>query len=193
MQAATLFSPGDILDPRNHNTPNLSEFRIRLLAQGDSWFSIGALNLAKNSNLLHELEFTDTRCIINCARTGSTLRRMVDQMREPNFAHLLCTTTNHRPVRSSQQQTDRFNSLDQFRSSHHRFNHCWHDTPNHRPARRHERLPNTCHLRRAKRWHRQTNRLQWHARAFRPGRPELVRRSNGRQTLALRHDLERQT
>jgi hypothetical protein len=90
MQAATLFSPGDILDPRNHNTPNLSEFRIRLLAQGDSWFSIGALNLAKNSNLLHELEFTDTRCIINCARTGSTLRRMVDQMREPNFANLLC-------------------------------------------------------------------------------------------------------
>jgi hypothetical protein len=43
MQAATLFSPGDILDPRNHNTPNLSEFRIKLLAQGDSWFSIGAL------------------------------------------------------------------------------------------------------------------------------------------------------
>jgi hypothetical protein len=90
MQAATIFSPGDILDPRNNNTPSLSEFKYRLLAQGDSWFSIGALNIAKNSNLLHEMEYPDNRCIINCARTGSTLRRMVDQMQEPNFANLLC-------------------------------------------------------------------------------------------------------
>jgi hypothetical protein len=90
MQGATLFSPSDILDPHNNNTPSLSAFKYRLLAQGDSWFSIGALNIAKNSNLLHELEFPDDRCIVNCARSGSTLRRMVDQVNEPKFRNLLC-------------------------------------------------------------------------------------------------------
>jgi hypothetical protein len=85
----TVFRPDDVLN-HGDNPADLSSPRYRFLAQGDSWFSIGDLNLAKNSNLLFEMAFTNSRCAVNCARAGSTLRRMVDQMREPAFNALLC-------------------------------------------------------------------------------------------------------
>jgi lysophospholipase L1-like esterase len=90
MQALTVFRPDDVLNPGAVNAADLSSYGHRFLAQGDSWFSIGGLNLAKNSNLLFEMEFTSSRCAVNCGRTGSTLRRMVDQVREPAFNALLC-------------------------------------------------------------------------------------------------------
>ncbi len=90
MHALTIFRPDDVLTPGTVNDANLSNYGHRFLAQGDSWFSIGWLNLAKNSNLLHEMEFTNSRCAVNCGRTGSTMRRMVDQVREPAFKALLC-------------------------------------------------------------------------------------------------------
>jgi hypothetical protein len=90
MHALTVFQPGDVLSAGDVNAADLSSYGHRFLAQGDSWFSIGGLNLAKNSNLLHEMAFSKRRCAVNCARTGSTLRRMVDQVREPAFNALLC-------------------------------------------------------------------------------------------------------
>ncbi len=90
METLKIFRPDDVLNTGGVNEANLSNYGYRFLAQGDSWFSIGGLNLAKNSNLLHEMEFTNSRCAVNCARTGSTLRRMVDQVREPAFNALLC-------------------------------------------------------------------------------------------------------
>jgi lysophospholipase L1-like esterase len=85
----TVFRPDDVLN-QGDNPADLSSPRYRFLAQGDSWFSIGDLNLAKNSNLLFEMTFNDSRCAVNCARAGSTLRRMVDQIHEPAFNALLC-------------------------------------------------------------------------------------------------------
>lgn len=45
----------------------LSEFGRRLLAEGDSWFTIGTLNLADESNLLFPLRFSKSTAIVSCA------------------------------------------------------------------------------------------------------------------------------
>ena len=89
MKKITLFSPSDVLSPRASNPVNFNDYDRRFLAQGDSWFSIGTADILKNFNLLSGLEFSNARCAINCARPGSTLRRMVDQMNEPDFQRLL--------------------------------------------------------------------------------------------------------
>jgi hypothetical protein len=69
--------------------PPLSDFGRRLLAEGDSWFTIGTLNLAASSNLLFKLEFEVTTAVINCAYPGDTLQRMVDCVNDPLFDRLL--------------------------------------------------------------------------------------------------------
>jgi len=61
------------LDP-----PPLSEFGRRLLAEGDSWFTIGTLNLLAASNLLFKMEVGRTTAVVNCAYPGDTLQHMVD-------------------------------------------------------------------------------------------------------------------
>ena len=50
------------------------EFGYRFLAEGDSWFTIGALNPLKNANLLFEMRFGQSACAVNCATPGDTLR-----------------------------------------------------------------------------------------------------------------------
>jgi hypothetical protein len=90
MTKARLFTPSAVLAPPAGEQINFNDFKYRLLAQGDSWFSIGTANLIQNSNLISGLDFPNSRCIINCGRPGTTLRRMVDQMSEPNFRNLLC-------------------------------------------------------------------------------------------------------
>lgn len=68
---------------------DLSQYAYRLLAEGDSWFSIGALNPAKNSNLLFEMAFEQSACAVNCASPGDTLRRMSQINTDRNFISLL--------------------------------------------------------------------------------------------------------
>ena len=84
----TVFQPDAGLS-NGDNAADLSPYRYRFLAQGDSWFAMGALNLAKNSNLLFEMASPERNCAVNCARSGSTLRRMVDQVNEHAFNALL--------------------------------------------------------------------------------------------------------
>jgi hypothetical protein len=81
-----LMQPADL---DNANTEPLSNFRWRFLAEGDSWFSMGALNPLTSANLLQEMTLS-TRCVaVNCALPGDTLRRMVDTRRDPQFVSLL--------------------------------------------------------------------------------------------------------
>jgi len=70
--------------------PDLASPAYRFLAEGDSWFSIGALNPLKNSNLLFEMVFRQSGCAINCAAPGDTLKRMSQTGTDPNFVDLLC-------------------------------------------------------------------------------------------------------
>ncbi|HSI60508.1 MAG TPA: hypothetical protein VLA16_23320 [Ideonella sp.] len=69
--------------------PPLSDFGRRLLAEGDSWFTLGGLNLPQNSNLLFELEVGTSTAIVNCAQPGDTLQRMVDGINDRDFDRLL--------------------------------------------------------------------------------------------------------
>ena len=61
----------DLLD--SNEPPPLADFGRRLLAEGDSWFTIGSLNLLQTSNLLKELEFKTSTAIVSCAYPGDTL------------------------------------------------------------------------------------------------------------------------
>jgi hypothetical protein len=60
----------------------------KVLAQGDSWFSIGALN-PFNSNLLFEIDTPTQIGVVNCAYPGRTLAHMVDQVQDKTWLHLL--------------------------------------------------------------------------------------------------------
>jgi hypothetical protein len=67
----------------------LSDFGRRLLAEGDSWFTIGSLNLPDASNMLFPLRFAKSTVIVNCAYPGDTLDHIADNLRDPYFDALL--------------------------------------------------------------------------------------------------------
>lgn len=92
MPAIKLLQPNEVLSPAVGVAPALSQYKYRFLAQGDSWFSIGTFKLHKNSSLLHQLNFSETSCAINCASPGAKLTHMVDNLCDPNFVNLLCGT-----------------------------------------------------------------------------------------------------
>lgn len=69
--------------------PPLSDFARRFLAEGDSWFTLGTLNLPAASNLLFKLEFERSTAIVNCAYPGATLRHVADSVKDPYFNRLL--------------------------------------------------------------------------------------------------------
>jgi hypothetical protein len=52
-------------------------FTHRFLAQGDSWFSIGALPPMLTTNLLMEMSFQDSACALNYAQPGAQGAQMV--------------------------------------------------------------------------------------------------------------------
>lgn len=61
-----------------------------MLAQGDSWFSIGALPPTRTTRVLAELRLLRSTVIVNCARPGALLHRMTDTTTEQSFLRLLC-------------------------------------------------------------------------------------------------------
>jgi hypothetical protein len=65
------------------------QFSVQALAQGDSWFSIGALPPGKTSNLLLEMKTARSTVVVQCARPGKVLRRFTDTTREQNFLNMM--------------------------------------------------------------------------------------------------------
>ena len=59
-------------------TPPLGDYGRRLLAEGDSWFTIGTIRLPQSSNVLQEFEFSRSTAIVTAAYPGDTMKRMVD-------------------------------------------------------------------------------------------------------------------
>ncbi|MCK9389235.1 MAG: hypothetical protein M0Q22_12710 [Sulfuritalea sp.] len=87
--ALQLFSPADVFNPPEGAIQQWNDFPTRFLAQGDSWFSIGALPPWATSNLLQQIVLSLEACAINCANPGAHLARMVDWKRDANFMRLL--------------------------------------------------------------------------------------------------------
>jgi hypothetical protein len=86
MASLALYSPHDL---NSESQPSLGQFGWRFLAEGDSWFTIGSLNPAKNSNLLFELEFDRSACAVNCAYPGDELQQMVKMNADRMFRRQL--------------------------------------------------------------------------------------------------------
>ncbi len=80
-----LFTPDDL---RRDNPPPLSDYGWRLLAEGDSWFSITSTGRF-SSNLLAEMDVARSSAIVNCAAPGAKLQRMVDRRADARCAQLL--------------------------------------------------------------------------------------------------------
>ncbi len=74
---------------RSGEPPDLASYGRRLLAEGDSWFTLGGLNLQQNSNLLYELEVQTSTIVVNCAYPGDTLLQMVAGINDPDFDRML--------------------------------------------------------------------------------------------------------
>ena len=87
MPKLDVFQPAQVF---SSEPPDFSSPAYRLLAEGDSWFSIGALNPLRNSNLLFEMVFRKSGCAVNCASPGDTLKRMSNINTDRNFIDLLC-------------------------------------------------------------------------------------------------------
>jgi lysophospholipase L1-like esterase len=76
------------VDDTQSGNPDTSPgtFDARILAEGDSWFTIGAI---PSSNLLFELRFPRTTAIVNIAYPGDTLKRIADLRANPELAKML--------------------------------------------------------------------------------------------------------
>lgn len=85
-QRPRILSPDEL---QSDLAPSMHEFSYQLLAEGDSWFSIGALNLLRSANLLLAMRFERSALIVQCANPGDTLRRMSTTTRDPYFQRLL--------------------------------------------------------------------------------------------------------
>lgn len=84
-----IFSPHDVTSASGDGADRWDSFGVRLLAQGDSWFSIGAMPPWATSNLLQNISLGFFACAINCAYPGRELSRMVDWKQNPGFTGLL--------------------------------------------------------------------------------------------------------
>jgi lysophospholipase L1-like esterase len=73
----------------NANDPQWSHCTWRLLAEGDSWFSIGSLNLFESANLLLPMAFSEFAAVVQLAYPGDTLRRIAQMRSDPRLERLL--------------------------------------------------------------------------------------------------------
>lgn len=88
MPNATLITP-DQLNPIGDATPWDFGNARKCLAQGDSWFSIGAVPFWATSNLLSQLVLSCATVVVNCAYPGRELAHMVDTTIDSKFIALL--------------------------------------------------------------------------------------------------------
>ncbi|WP_298826306.1 hypothetical protein [uncultured Piscinibacter sp.] len=88
MKPIQVFTPAEVLSAEN--PAPLSEFNLQLLAQGDSWFSFGAIPPNLTTNLFDGMGTTKVRaCVVNCAQPGARLSLMADTTKAPQFIDFL--------------------------------------------------------------------------------------------------------
>ncbi|MGB5259973.1 MAG: SGNH/GDSL hydrolase family protein [Gammaproteobacteria bacterium] len=73
---------GNVGTEEHESDPNDSLYDNRILAEGDSWFSMGGI---PTSNLLFSMRFKRFTIIVNCARPGDTIRKIGAIARNSNL------------------------------------------------------------------------------------------------------------
>lgn len=81
----TVKSPGDVFT----SPAPFGDFDRIYLAQGDSWFSIGAFPPWATANLLFKLQLGRRACAVNCAAPGIRLAHMIDWRKATEFVAFL--------------------------------------------------------------------------------------------------------
>lgn len=88
MKEVKLFTPEQVLN--GQDPAPLSDFNLQFLAQGDSWFSIGAIPPTLTTNLFDGMGTSTVRaCAVNCATPGAQLSLMANTTRAPQFIAFL--------------------------------------------------------------------------------------------------------
>jgi hypothetical protein len=84
-----IFTPHDVYDAPDGTIRKWDDFKTRFLAQGDSWFSIGAMPPWATSSILMQVQLGFEASAINCAYPGRELACMVDWKGESGFSRLM--------------------------------------------------------------------------------------------------------
>ena len=84
----TVIRYGDVvIDPRfPERNPDNARYKCRVLAEGDSWFTLGAV---PSTNLLFNLEVTKPTALVTIAEPGDTIKRMGDPDRMLQLQRLI--------------------------------------------------------------------------------------------------------
>ncbi len=77
-QRVRVISPSEANNTGEDGAFPFDLFGLHVLAQGDSWFSIGAIPPWQTTRVLDELKMVPSTVIVNCAQPGDKLARMVD-------------------------------------------------------------------------------------------------------------------
>jgi hypothetical protein len=88
-QQVTVISPWQVAGSGQTGAFPFELFDAKCLAQGDSWFSIGAFPPSFTTNVLAEMQLAKHVVAVNCARPGKVLQHMTDTASEPMFLRLL--------------------------------------------------------------------------------------------------------
>jgi lysophospholipase L1-like esterase len=84
MKPIEVFSPERVNDAQN--PAPLSNYDLQFLAQGDSWFSFGAVPPWNTTNLFDGMGTSAiAACVVNCARPGAKLSVMADTTLDAQF------------------------------------------------------------------------------------------------------------
>ena len=84
-----VISPYEVNPPGDIGPFPFDLYQRACLAQGDSWFSIGALPPTDTTNVLAELQVRKSTVVVNCARPGKVLTHMADSTTEVMFLRQL--------------------------------------------------------------------------------------------------------
>ena len=87
MSDIVLISPAE-LEGGEASFP-IEQYALHFLAQGDSWFSVGAFPPWLTSNLFDKLTLSKSAVAVNCARPGAELVHMTDSTVNNTFLQLL--------------------------------------------------------------------------------------------------------
>ena len=67
----------EVIRPHDIESEDLNRYALRLLAEGDSWFSLGSVPA---KNLLFELRFSESAVVLNLAYPGDEVHKMFRRM-----------------------------------------------------------------------------------------------------------------